>query len=94
MWNGDVSQGHVKETKAAEDELAEVGAVAKGSDDPGLWEGFSGIEDVEVGSEQYDEAADKDLLGLKAMKQLVARQSRRGLTKAGGEVPDRRRRRN
>ncbi len=79
--------------KAAAYELVEVGAVVKGGDDRGLGEGFCGVGDAEIGSEERDEASDNDLLGLKATKQLVARQPRRGMTEAGGEAPNRRGRR-
>ncbi len=43
-----MSRGHVKETRAATDELAEVVAVGKASNNRGLWEGFSGVGDAEV----------------------------------------------
>ncbi len=76
------------------DELAEVGAVAKGGDNHGLGEGFCGVGDAEIGSEERDEALDNDLLGLEVTKQLMARQPRKGVTEAGGEAPNRRGRRN
>ena len=66
------------------DELAEVGAVAKGGNDRVLGEGFCGIEDAEIGSEEHNEVSDNDFLGLEAMKQPMARQPQRGVTKAGG----------
>ena len=70
--------------KAAVDELAEVGAVAKGGDDRGLGEGFCGVGDAEIESKERDEALDNNLVGLKATKQLLARQLRRGVMEAGG----------
>jgi hypothetical protein len=93
-WNGDGSWGCADETKAAMDELAEVGAVAKGGDDRGLGDGFCRVGDTEIGSEERDEVSDNDLLGLKSMKQLVARQRQRGVMEAGGEAPNWRGRRN
>jgi hypothetical protein len=64
--------------KAAVDELAEVGTVAKGGDDRGLREGFCGVGDAEIGSKEHNEALDNNLLGLKVTKQLVGRQPRGG----------------
>ena len=89
-------RGRVDETKAAADELTKkVDAVAKGGDDRGLGEGFGGVGDPKIGAEDRDEALDDDPLGPKTMKQLVARQPRRGATatKTGGEAPNRRGRR-
>jgi hypothetical protein len=87
--------GRVDETKAAADEHTEVDTVAKGGDDRGLGEGFGGVGDPKIGAEDRDEALDDDPLGPKTMKQLVARQPRRGATatKTGGEAPNRRGRR-
>jgi hypothetical protein len=81
----------VDETKAAADELVEVDAVAKGGDDPGLGESFGGIGDATIRSKERDEALDHDPLGLKMMKQLVARRPRRGLDgdRGGGAKPER-----
>ena len=79
--------------KTAGEKSSEIDAIAKSSDDCGLGEDFSGIGDVEIGSEEHNEAPNNDLLGLKAMKQLVAHQPGRGATEAGGEVPNRRGRR-
>ena len=88
-------RGRVDEMKAAADEHTEVDAVAKGGDDRGLGEGFGGVGDPKIGAEDRDEALDDDPLGPKTMKQLVARQPRRGAmaTKTGGEAPNRRGRR-
>jgi hypothetical protein len=46
----------------------EVGTVAKGGNDPGLWEGFCDMGDAEIGSEEHNEASDNNLLGLKVTK--------------------------
>jgi hypothetical protein len=90
-----VRRRRVDETKAAADEHTEVDAVAKGGDERGLGEGFGGIGDPKIGAEDRDEALDDDPLGPKTMKQLVARQPKRGATatKTGGEAPNRRGRR-
>ena len=85
--------GGVNETKAAADELVEVDAVTKGGNNRGLGKGSCGEGDAEIGSKERDEASDHDLLGLKAMTQLMACQPRRGVTEAGGEVPNQRGRR-
>jgi len=81
-----VRRGRIDETKAAADEHTEVNAVAKGGDDRGLGEGFGGVGDPKIGAKDRDEALDDDPLGPKTMKQLVARQPRRGatVTKTGG----------
>jgi len=88
-----VRRGRVDETKAAADEHTEVDAVAKGGDDRGLGEGFGGVGDPKIGAEDRDEALDEDPLGPKTMKQLVARQPRRGATATktggGGAEPER-----
>jgi len=88
-----VRRGCVDERKAAADVLTEVDAVAKGGDDSGLGEGFDGGGDPKIGAEDRDEALDDYPLGPKTMKQLVARQPRRGATETGGEAPNRRGRR-
>jgi hypothetical protein len=51
----------------------------------------SWVADTEIGSEERNEVSDNDLLGLKASKQLGARQPRRGVTEArgGGAEPER-----
>ena len=70
--------------KTAGEKSLEIDAIAKNSDDRGLREGFSGIGDAEIGSEERDEVSSDDLLGLKAMKQLVVRISReRGRRRPG-----------
>ena len=79
MWVG----GTLTRRKTAGEKSSEIDAIAKSSDDRGLGEGFSGVRDAEIGSEERDEASDGDLLGLKAMKQLVARQPGRGATVGG-----------
>ena len=86
-------RGRVDETKAAADEHTEVDAVAKGGDDRGLGEGFGGVGDPKIGAEKRNEESNHDPLGPKTMKQLVARQSRRGATETGGEAQNRRGRR-
>ena len=68
----------VDETKATVDELMKVDAVAKGGDNRGLGEGFGGVGDPKIGAKDCNEALDDDPLGPKTMKQLVARQPRRG----------------
>ena len=70
--------------KTAREKSSEIDAIAKSSDNRGLGEGFSGVGDAEIGSKEHDEASNDDLLGLKAMKQLVSHQPGRGATKAGG----------
>ena len=40
--------------KATTDELVEVGAVAKGGNNRELGEGFCGVGDTEIGSEERD----------------------------------------
>ena len=77
-------RGRVDDTKAAADELTEVDAVPKGGNNRGLGEGFSAVGDPTSGAEERNEASDHDPLGPKTMKQLVARQPRRGATETGG----------
>ena len=93
-------RGRVNEMKAAADELAGVDAVTKEGDNRGLREGFGGVGDLKIGSEERDEASDHNPLGPKTTNQLVACQPRRGAMETGGEAqtgeegePDRERRR-
>jgi len=87
-----VRRRRVDETKATADEHTEGEAIAKGGDDRELGEGFGGVGDPKIGTEESDEAVDDDVLGPKTMEQLVPR---RGVTatKTGGEAPNRRGRR-
>ena len=77
--------------KTTGEKSSEINAIAKSSDNPGLEEGFSGIRDVEIGSNKRDEASDNNPLSVQATKQLVAHRPRRGgeVTEAGGEAPNR-----
>ena len=59
-----MSRGHVKETKAATDKLAEIVTIAKGGDDHRLREGFVGVGDPEGRAKHQNEAVDDDCLGL------------------------------
>ena len=73
-------RGRVDETKPTADEVPEADAVAKGGGYRGLRKGLGNVGDLEIGSEEPDEALDYEPLSPETMEELVARRPRRVAT--------------
>jgi hypothetical protein len=70
-------RGRVDETKPAADEDPEADAVAKGGDARGFRKGLGNVGDLEIGTEEPNEALDHEPLSPETMEELVARRPRR-----------------
>ncbi len=85
-----MGRGHVEETETAMKEHLEVDAVAKSGNNLRVRTSGKRVGDPKVGARHLNEAFNNDCLGVKTPKQLMAHQPRKGVTEAGGEVPNRR----
>ncbi len=80
MWAG----GHVDETKTAMKERLDTNEVAKSGDNRRVRASGEGVRDPEGRAEHPNEVLNNDSLGVKAPKQFVVRQPRKGVREAGG----------
>ena len=85
-----MGRGHINKTEATVKKCLEAEAVTKSGDELKVQTSGEIVGYSKVGTKHSNKVINKDFLGVKAPKQLVTRQPRKGVTNAGGAALSRR----